>query len=180
MQSRMHACNDFKYTGGKAHRPVHVLMWCPFPIRVAVEVPMRITAQAPNLFLCNTTDKNAATHAGGCMHQHGGGSVDESESPAAYTPVATCHLERGHPHIPSTTHLPARSPMPTTSTIPMCKVCAIAHACCGLHFQISKYDSVSEWLRRWTRNPLGSARRGLNPLAADSMYWAYMRVCKGG
>ena len=26
-------------------------------------------------------------------------------------------------------------------------------------------DSVSEWLRRWTRNPLGSARRGSNPLA---------------
>ena len=25
-------------------------------------------------------------------------------------------------------------------------------------------DSVSEWLRRWTRNPLGSARRGSNPL----------------
>ena len=28
-------------------------------------------------------------------------------------------------------------------------------------------DSVSEWLRRWTRNPLGSARRGSNPLAVD-------------
>ena len=28
-------------------------------------------------------------------------------------------------------------------------------------------DSVSERLRRWTRNPLGSARRGLNPLAVD-------------
>ena len=28
----------------------------------------------------------------------------------------------------------------------------------------SDYDSVSEWLRRWTRNPLGSARRGSNPL----------------
>ena len=26
-------------------------------------------------------------------------------------------------------------------------------------------DSVSERLRRWTRNPLGSARRGSNPLA---------------
>ena len=26
-------------------------------------------------------------------------------------------------------------------------------------------DTVSEWLRRWTRNPLGSARRGSNPLA---------------
>ena len=27
------------------------------------------------------------------------------------------------------------------------------------------HDSVSERLRRWTRNPLGSARRGSNPLA---------------
>ena len=26
------------------------------------------------------------------------------------------------------------------------------------------YDTVSEWLRRWTRNPLGFARRGSNPL----------------
>ena len=26
------------------------------------------------------------------------------------------------------------------------------------------YDTLSEWLRRWTRNPLGSARRGSNPL----------------
>merc|ERR1712242_539787 len=31
----------------------------------------------------------------------------------------------------------------------------------GLRYQ----DSVSERLRRWTRNPLGSARRGSNPLA---------------
>ena len=27
------------------------------------------------------------------------------------------------------------------------------------------HDSVFEWLRRWTRNPLGSARRDSNPLA---------------
>ena len=27
------------------------------------------------------------------------------------------------------------------------------------------HDTVSERLRRWTRNPLGSARRGSNPLA---------------
>ena len=27
-----------------------------------------------------------------------------------------------------------------------------------------KHDTVSERLRRWTRNPLGSARRGSNPL----------------
>ena len=29
------------------------------------------------------------------------------------------------------------------------------------------HDSVSERLRRWTRDPLGSARRGSNPLAVD-------------
>ena len=29
-------------------------------------------------------------------------------------------------------------------------------------------DTVSEWLRRWTRNPLGSARKGLNPFGVDA------------
>ena len=29
-------------------------------------------------------------------------------------------------------------------------------------------DTVSERLRRWTRNPLGSARRGSNPLGVDA------------
>ena len=28
-------------------------------------------------------------------------------------------------------------------------------------------DTVSEWLRRWTRNPLGSARKGPNPFGVD-------------
>ena len=32
-------------------------------------------------------------------------------------------------------------------------------------------DTVSERLRRWTRNPLGSARRDSNPLGVD---------CRGG
>ena len=31
-----------------------------------------------------------------------------------------------------------------------------------------KHDTVSERLRRWTRNPLGSARRGSNPLGVVS------------
>ena len=35
---------------------------------------------------------------------------------------------------------------------------------CAEH--VAEQDSVSERLRRWTRNPLGSARRGSNPLAA--------------
>ena len=28
----------------------------------------------------------------------------------------------------------------------------------------TRHDMVSEWPRRWTRNPLGSARGGSNPL----------------
>ena len=28
-------------------------------------------------------------------------------------------------------------------------------------------DTVSEWLRRWTRNPLGSAREGSNPFGVE-------------
>ena len=29
-------------------------------------------------------------------------------------------------------------------------------------------DTVSEWLRRWTRNPLGSARKGSSPFGVDA------------
>ena len=36
--------------------------------------------------------------------------------------------------------------------------------CMALCFLPSRQDTVSERLRRWTRNPLGSARRGSNPL----------------
>ena len=28
----------------------------------------------------------------------------------------------------------------------------------------SRYDEVAEWLRRWTANPMGSARVGSNPI----------------
>ena len=33
-----------------------------------------------------------------------------------------------------------------------------------------RQDTLSEWLRRWTRNPLGSARRGSNPLGVALLY----------
>ena len=36
--------------------------------------------------------------------------------------------------------------------------------------KISKTDGtavVAEWLRRWTRNPLGSARTGSNPVGSE-------------
>ena len=29
------------------------------------------------------------------------------------------------------------------------------------------YAVVAEWLRRWTRNPLGSARTGSNPVGSE-------------
>ena len=32
---------------------------------------------------------------------------------------------------------------------------------------INQHDTVSEWLRRWTRNPLGFARKGSNPFGVD-------------
>ena len=45
-------------------------------------------------------------------------------------------------------------------------VCRIREDC-----RVQAEDTVSERLRRWTRNPLGSARRGSNPLGVD---------CRGG
>ena len=46
---------------------------------------------------------------------------------------------------------------------------------CGLHLYYTclqtrngTYAVVAEWLRRWTRNPLGSARTGSNPVGSES------------
>ena len=36
--------------------------------------------------------------------------------------------------------------------------------CVSIGGMVAWQDTLSEWLRRWTRNPLGSARRGSNPL----------------
>jgi hypothetical protein len=36
--------------------------------------------------------------------------------------------------------------------------------CVSIGGMVTWQDTLSEWLRRWTRNPLGSARRGSNPL----------------
>ena len=30
------------------------------------------------------------------------------------------------------------------------------------------HDEVAEWLRRWTANPMGSARVGSNPILVDN------------
>ena len=43
--------------------------------------------------------------------------------------------------------------------------CALAsHTLAAYRLARHRHDTVSERLRRWTRNPLGSARRGSNPL----------------
>ena len=43
--------------------------------------------------------------------------------------------------------------------------------CCAFKLQRALFiflsDTVSEWLRSWTRNPMGFARRGSNPLGVD-------------
>ena len=34
-------------------------------------------------------------------------------------------------------------------------------------------DEVAEWLRRWTANPMGSARVGSNPIFVARPHWFY-------
>jgi hypothetical protein len=44
---------------------------------------------------------------------------------------------------------------------------------------VQKKDTVSEWYRRWTRNPLAFGRRGTNPLGvavAINTTWALRRM----
>ena len=41
---------------------------------------------------------------------------------------------------------------------------------------MKKKDEVAEWLRRWTANPLGSARVGSNPILVEFLIIArYIR-----
>ncbi len=35
---------------------------------------------------------------------------------------------------------------------------------CQLETRLRMQDEVAEWLRRWTANPMGSARVGSNPI----------------
>ena len=73
---------------------------------------------------------------------------------------APCHPHRVRCCVPTGTparHLAARQ-MPHGSCTPWTKS-AMRNGIAGSN------DTVSERLRRWTRNPLGSARRGSNPLA---------------
>ena len=36
-----------------------------------------------------------------------------------------------------------------------------------INFLVDGTAVVAEWLRRWTRNPLGSARTGSNPVGSE-------------
>ena len=36
-----------------------------------------------------------------------------------------------------------------------------------MYLNIPSYDEVSEWLRSWNANPMGSARVGSNPILVD-------------
>ena len=46
----------------------------------------------------------------------------------------------------------------------LCSVSKVSRLLPSVVWLPRKHDTVSERLRRWTRNPLGSARRGSNPL----------------
>ena len=53
---------------------------------------------------------------------------------------------------------------------PMRPMCPLPHNrtfFARFHVATANRDTVSEWLRRWTRNPLGSARKGSNPFGVD-------------
>ena len=41
-------------------------------------------------------------------------------------------------------------------------------------FAKAEHDEVAEWLRRWTANPLGSARVGSNPILVDVRFYGVM------
>ena len=44
--------------------------------------------------------------------------------------------------------------------------------CTFFKYKLIEYaaDEVAEWLRRWTANPLGSARVGSNPIFVDDFF----------
>ena len=73
-------------------------------------------------------------------------------------------------HAPSQTPLALHGPQLLKCGQPMASFVTLG----GSHSSTSDrvhpaHDSVSERPRRWTRNPLGSARRGSNPLAVDKV-----------
>ena len=59
--------------------------------------------------------------------------------------------------------------------------------CSAILVQVSHWghgDEVAEWLRRWTANPMGSARVGSNPIGVDVyfpsmlLFNLFLRRCK--
>ncbi len=41
---------------------------------------------------------------------------------------------------------------------------------------LTEEDEVAEWLRRWTANPLCSARMGSNPIPVVKSYWTVTKA----
>jgi hypothetical protein len=39
-------------------------------------------------------------------------------------------------------------------------------------------DEVAEWLRRWTANPMGSARVGSNPILVEDLFASTRKISK--
>ena len=46
----------------------------------------------------------------------------------------------------------------------------------NVNLSVVSYDEVAEWLRRWTANPMGSARVGSNPIFV--VYTFFMIYCQ--
>ena len=78
----------------------------------------------------------------------------------------------------------------TTESLYFCNI--IGHTCAGpvtnelitqylVIVQMSSHsDEVAEWLRRWTANPLGSARVGSNPIfVAPAQHMVKVLWCNG-
>ena len=62
-------------------------------------------------------------------------------------------------------------------------VSAFIHNSCHVIKMESYLAVMAEWLRRWTRNPMGYSRAGSNPVHSDEPCFAFTRVeaiCKQG
>ena len=51
-----------------------------------------------------------------------------------------------------------------------CDFPCLTWALVGIDDTKHQQDEVAEWLRRWTANPMGSARVGSNPILVDTFY----------
>ena len=79
----------------------------------------------------------------------------------------TTRCPRGVGATPSCSHHASPHMHPGTGGARPTSAMPIAGALKKVVWQQPINDTVSEWLRRWTRNPLGSARKGSNPFGVD-------------